>query len=196
MSTPPLAPDLPPAPEEIWSHPMRLAELPARKPTRFDIVADAATRAAIADWAEIRGVEALRLKGQLAPKGRSDWELTAVLEARVVQDCVISLAPVTTDLREEITRRYLAEMEMPKAEEVEMPEDDSAEPLPATVDLAVVALEALELALPLYPRAQDAELRDAQVTEPGAEPVDDEQMKPFANLRDLLAKRDSGENGA
>ncbi|MBD3802823.1 MAG: DUF177 domain-containing protein [Rhodobacteraceae bacterium] len=185
--------DLPPAPEELWSAPMRLADLPARKPTRFDIKADAPTRAAIAEWAGIVGIEDLGLKGELAPRGRSDWDLRATLTARVVQECVITLAPVTTDLREEVSRRYLAEMEIPKAEEVEMPEDDSAEPLPAVVDLAVVAIEALELALPLYPRAEGAEIEGAQVTEPGAQPITDDELKPFANLRDLLAKRDSGD---
>ncbi|AQS48667.1 hypothetical protein B6V73_07865 [Thioclava sp. JM3] len=196
MTQTPVDPDLPAAPETIWSEPMRLADLPSRKPTRFDIEAKGERLQAIADWADIRGVEALRLKGELAPKGRSDWELRATLEARVVQDCVITLAPVTTDIREEVVRRYLADMEMPTSEEVEMPEDDTAEPLPATVNLGVVALEAMELALPLYPRAEGAELEGAQVTEPGAEPLSDEQMKPFANLRDLLAKGESGKGDA
>jgi uncharacterized metal-binding protein YceD (DUF177 family) len=183
----------PHAPEAIWSHPLRLAELPARKITRFDLVADAPTRAAIAKWADIVGVEALRLKGELRPNGRSDWELSATLSATVVQECVISLAPVTTKIHETVTRRYLAHMEMPSEEEVEMPEDDSTEPLPASVNLAGVALEALELALPLYPRAPGASLSTASVTEPGAEPLSEEQIKPFANLRALMQNRDEGD---
>lgn len=193
MTTRPVDPNLPPAPEEIWSKPLRLADLPPRKPTRFDIKPDASTRAAIADWAGIRGVEALRLRGTLSPTGRSDWELAATLEAEVVQNCVITLVPVTTQIREEVTRRYLADMEMPAAEEVEMPEDDTAEPLPAVVDLAGIALEALELSLPLYPRAEGAELGEARAAEPGTEPLTDEQLKPFAGLRDLLDKRGGGE---
>ncbi|TMV91667.1 DUF177 domain-containing protein [Thioclava sp. BHET1] len=176
----------PQAPEAVWSKPMRLADLPARKPTRFDLEADAPTRAAIAAWAEIVGLDGLRFKGQLRPAGRNDWILEAKLDATVVQECVISLAPVTTEISESVTRRYLAHMEMPTEEEIEMPEDDTAEPLPSVVDLAAVALEALELALPLYPRAPDAELGETRVTEPGIDPLDEEQMKPFANLRALL----------
>ncbi|MBN2742142.1 MAG: DUF177 domain-containing protein [Rhodobacteraceae bacterium] len=183
----------PQSPEAIWSQPMRLAELPARKPTRFDLSPDAPTRKAIAKWADILGVDALRFKGELRPNGRSDWELVATFTATVVQECVITLAPVTTEISETVSRRYLAHMEMPTDEEAEMPEDDSAEPLPSAVDLAGVALEVLELALPQYPRAPGAELGDTRITEPGAEPLDEDQMKPFANLRNLLQSRDEDE---
>ena len=177
-----------------WSAPLRLAELAARKPTRFDISPDAATRAAIAEWADIRGLEALRLNGTLTPQGRSDWLLQAEFGARVVQDCVITLAPVVTELREGVQRRYLADMPEPEGEEIEMPEDDTAEPLPSEIDLAAVALEVLELALPLYPRAEGVELGEALAAEEGVAPLRDEDTRPFANLRDLLKDREDDEN--
>lgn len=169
-----------------WSHPLRLADLPARKPTRFDISPEAETRAAIAAWAGIEALEGLRLKGELTPSGRNDWRLEAAFEARVVQPCVITAEPVTTDLAEPVLRRYLADLPEPTGDEVEMPEDDSAEPLPAVVDLAAVALEALELALPLYPRAPGAELGESVHAEPGVAPMTDESLRPFANLKSLL----------
>ena len=83
--------------------------------------------------------------------------------------------------REEITRRYLAEMEMPKAEEVEMPEDDTVEPLPETLDLGVVIAEALALALPPFPRAEGATLGEAVFTEPGATPMTDDAAMAATN---------------
>ncbi|MFT3689919.1 YceD family protein [Paenirhodobacter sp.] len=172
-----------------WRHPVKIAELAARKPTRFDLIPDAETRACIAEWAGITALATLRLKGELTPKGRHDWLLTAALTARVEQPCVITLTPVVTDLSETVERRYLADMPEPEGDEIEMPEDDSAEPLPATIDLAAVALEALELALPLYPRAEGAEFSDTTVTEPGAAPITDEDVKPFANLRSLMEAR-------
>ena len=176
-----------------WSQRLRPADLAGRKPTRFDLSPDAATRAAIADWAGIEALEALRLKGSLTPMGRSDWLLQAEFTARVVQACVVTLAPVTTDLSEGVERRYLADMPEPTGEEIEMPEDDSAEPLPDAIDLAAVALEALELALPLYPRAPGAELGEAIAAEEGVAPMRDEDTRPFANLRDLLKNRDDDE---
>lgn len=172
-----------------WSHPLRLAELPARKPTRFDISPDEPTRAAIAAWAGIEALEGLRLRGELTPSGRNDWRLEAAFEARVVQPCVITAEPVTSDLAEPVLRRYLADLPEPSGEEVEMPEDDTAEALPAVVDLAAVALEALELALPLYPRAAGAELGESVHAEPGVAPLTDEDTRPFANLKALLGGR-------
>ncbi len=173
---------------------MRLAELAARKPTRFDISPEPARLGVIAQWAGIRDLSAIRLAGALSPTGRRDWHLRANFDARVVQDCVISLAPVTSELREEVIRRYLADMKEPTAEEMEMPEDDSAEPLPAVVDLGAVALEVLELALPRYPRAEGASMDAETAIPPGAAPIRAEVTKPFANLRALMErhKDDSG----
>ncbi|HEY0213628.1 MAG TPA: DUF177 domain-containing protein [Paenirhodobacter sp.] len=172
-----------------WAHPIRIADLGARKPTRFDLKPDAATRAAVAVWAGITAVPALRFRGTLTPRGRSDWVLDAELDARVEQPCVVTLAPVRTELRETVTRRYLADMPVPEGEEVEMPEDDTAEALPATVDLAAVALEALELALPQYPRADGAEMGAQVFAQPGIAPLSDEDIHPFAGLRDLMGQR-------
>ena len=66
-----------------------------------------------------------------------------------------------------------------------MPEDDEAEPLPAVLDLSEVMQEALALALPAFPRAEGVELGEAVYTEPGAEPMTEEKVKPFAGLAAL-----------
>ncbi|MDV7269579.1 YceD family protein [Thioclava sp. A2] len=179
-----------------WSHPFRVADLPGRKATRFDISPDAATRAQIAEWAGIDALKSLSFKGELRPAGKRDYTLTGTFSARVVQPCAITLAPVTTNLNEAVTRHYIAGYEMPTAEETEMPEDESIEALPVVIDAAAVALEALELALPLFPRAEGAELGEAQVTEPGIKPMTDEDTRPFANLKNLLSggKNESDNN--
>jgi uncharacterized metal-binding protein YceD (DUF177 family) len=49
-----------------------------------------------------------------------------------------------------------------------------------------VALEVLELALPLQPRAPGAELGTVRVAEKGVTPLRDEDTRPFAGLADLL----------
>jgi uncharacterized metal-binding protein YceD (DUF177 family) len=169
-----------------FSHVLRPAALAARKPTRFDIAAAPEACAEIADWAGIEALEALRLQGTLTPLGRSDWRLEAAFTARVVQACVLTLAPVTTDLHETVTRRYLAQMPEPEAEEIEIPGDTDAEPLPDRFDLGALALEVLELALPLYPHAEGATLARTEAVPPGAAPIREDQTRPFANLRSLL----------
>lgn len=182
MSNAPISDDALP-----WSHPFRVADLPGRKATRFDISPDGPTRALIADWAGIDALKTLSFKGEIRPAGKRDYTLTGSFTARVVQPCAITLAPVTTDLSETVTRHYIAGYEMPTAEETEMPEDESIEALPPVIDAAAVALEVLELGLPLFPRAEGAELGGAQVTEPGLKPMTDEDTRPFANLKNLLS---------
>ena len=175
-----------------WSHAFRVAELASRKPTRFSLALDEAAMAALAADLGLLEVRKLTFKGELVPKGRHDWELTARLGASVVQACIVTLAPVQTRIDEEGTRRYLADMPQIEADEVEMSEDDTVEPLPQVIDAGAVMAEALALALPLYPRAPGAELGAVQGTPPGAEPIVEEKLRPFAGLADLLKQRGEG----
>ncbi|MCK0094312.1 DUF177 domain-containing protein [Yoonia sp. F2084L] len=170
---------------------MRLADLATRKPTEFELMPTAEERRAIADALDIVGVKKLRFIGALAPQGRQDWTLTADLGATVVQDCVVTLDPVTTRIDEPVKRSYVAEIAEIEASEVEMPEDDTVEALPETLDLVQVMMEALALALPLYPRADGVDLSNAVFTEPGVTPMTDDDAKPFASLGAL---RESLEN--
>jgi len=171
-----------------FSHPLRTAALPQRKPTRFDIRPDADARAAIAADLGLLALSDVRLRGELTPTGRSDFALKAQLEADVVQACVVTLAPVAAHLAEPVARRYLTNWQEPDAEESEVPEDDSAEALTEVIDLGQVLSEALALALPLYPRAPGADFTGQIAAEPGTEPLTDEKLRPFAGLADLLRK--------
>lgn len=174
--------------------PIRLAALPRTKPHRFRLEPDAPTRRALAEELGILDVKKLRFDGELRPEGKANWRLEAALGATVVQPCVATLAPVTTRIDETIARAYLANFEEPEGgAEVEMPEDDSAESLPDTLDLGVVMAEALALALPLYPRADGADPVEAQASAPGVAPLTDEDVKPFAGLAALRDQLKDGE---
>jgi len=183
-------PPMTPPPNLPWSHPLRVAELAARKPTRFALALEGPALAALAEDLGLLEVRKLSFRGELVPKGRHDWELTATLGTSVVQACIVTLAPVQTRIDEDVKRRYLAEMPQIEADEVEMPEDDTVEPLPQVIDIGAVMAEALALALPLYPRAPGADLGAVQGTPPGAEPIVEEKLRPFAGLADLLKQRD------
>lgn len=172
---------------------LRLADLATRKPTVFELVPTVDERKAIAAELGILGIKKLRFAGALTPQGRQDWTLTADLGATVVQECVVTLEPVTTRIDAKLTRSYVADMPEIEAAEVEMPVEDTVEELPETLDLAQVMIEALALELPLYPRAEGAALPDAVFTEPGIAPMTDDEAKPFAGLgalRDRLEKKD------
>lgn len=162
----------------------RVAHLNPRQPTDFALGPDPAARDALAVELGLSALPRLRFSGQIRPVARDAWEVVGRLSARVVQPCVVTLAPVTTDLHDEVRRLYSPHVTQPEGDEAEMP-DDETEPLGQFIDVEAIMAEALSLALPLYPRAARAEPLDArpEAPEPG--------RKPFAGLAGLLKK--SGE---
>jgi uncharacterized metal-binding protein YceD (DUF177 family) len=167
---------------------LRTGALSPRKPTRFRYAPDPAARSDLARALGLLDLPALELQGEILPQGRDEMVLTARLTARAVQACVVTLAPVRAAVDEPVRRRYVAGLTAPEGDEVEMPEDDSLEPLPEVIDLAEVAAEALMLALPLYPRAPGAELGTVIHAGEGITPLSDADLKPFAGLAGLAAK--------
>ena len=175
------------------THILRLADLSARKTTRLLFEPESEARAAMAEELGLSELRKLRLEGTLTPMGKSDWRLTAHLGATVVQPCVVTLEPVVTRIEEPLERQYVSDYQDPEGAEVEMPEDDTTEPLPAAIDLAALAAEALALAVPAYPRADGAEAPEAVFAPPGVTPLRDADLNPFAGLaglKDKLAKGD------
>lgn len=178
---------------DLPTSPHHLKDLAARRATPFSLQPTAPERSAIADALGILGIKKLLFTGELIPVGPTDWELRAKLGATIVQACVVTLDPVSTRIDEPVSRIYTAHFEEPDENDVEMAVDENTEPLPATVDVAAVMIEALSLALPTYPRVAGAELGAITVTERGIAPMTKDEAKPFAGLADL---RKSLENKA
>lgn len=163
----------------------RVADLSQNGPTRFDLRPEAQALTDLAVDLGLLGLRKLSFAGQIEAQGRRDWLLTAKLGATVVQACVVTQDPVTTRIDLPVRRLYLKDMEQPQGDEVEMPEDDEAEPLPGHIDPAAVMHEALALALPLYPRKEDAALDQADFAAPGTRAMTDADTRPFAGLAAL-----------
>jgi uncharacterized metal-binding protein YceD (DUF177 family) len=178
------------------SHPLRTGTLSARKPTQFDLRPGPAECEAIAAILGALQVSALSFKGAVRPVGRGDFELEGRLSARVTQPCVVTLEPVLTVIDQTVTRRYLADYELPTEAEAEMPEDDSAEPLGDVIDPAAVMVEELALALPDYPRAPGAELPETVLAPPGKAPLRDSDLRPFAGLASLADRLKRSPDGS
>lgn len=177
------------------SQPFRVATLASRKPTRFAFRPEAADRALIAAALGLLDLPALEMVGEIRPEGRRDLRLEARLTAQAVQACSVTLGPVPARVEEPVLRRYLAEYEAPRGDEVEITEDES-EPLPDVIDVAAVAVEALALALPAWPRAPGAELGEAVFTEPGVAPLRQADLNPFAGLAGLAERLKNGDGTA
>ncbi|QXT38786.1 YceD family protein [Gymnodinialimonas ceratoperidinii] len=172
---------------------LALARLGRAKDTTFSVEPDAAVRKKIAEDLSLLGLRKLRLEGVLQPSGKNDWHLKATLGATAVQECVVTLEPVTTRIDTEVERRYLADMPEPTEEDFEIPEDDTPEPLPQQLNLHDLMSEALALALPDYPRAEGVELGEAVFAAPGVAPMTDQDAKPLAGLAALRDKLSSAD---
>lgn len=168
----------------------RVAALSPQRPYRFALTPGPEDLRAIASELGLFGLRKLRFEGTLTAEGRADWRLEAHLGATVTQPCVVSLAPVTTRLEEDVIRRFLHEWppSEERGEEVQMPDDETIDPLGEEIDLRTVMLESLTLALPPYPRAEGVEPGRTQAIPPGAAPIEDEETKPFSALADLKRK--------
>ncbi len=174
-------------------HALRVADLPQNAPTPFELTPDAPARATLAQDLDILGIRKLRFQGEIRAHGTRDWILTGMLGATVVQPCVATLDPVTTRIDTAVTRLFIDGLADPDEEEIEMPEDENADPLGTHIDPGDIMAEALALALPLYPRSAGAPQDTQSFAAPGVTPMTDEEAKPFAGLaglRDSLKNRD------
>jgi len=172
---------------------LRVSSLSQSTPTAFSVRPDAAELARLAEVFELSALRKLSFEGTLQPVGAADWQLKGRLGATVVQPCVVTLDPVTTRVETQVMRVFVRDFADADEEEMEMPEDDSAERLGTWIDPAVVMEEELVLALPAYPRSEGVEAKTVRVTEPGKQAMTDEQARPFAGLaafKDQLEAKD------
>lgn len=165
--------------------PVRLSELREAGGMTFDLAPDSASRSEIAGMLGVEAIRKLRFAGTLRPSGRRNWLLKAELGATAVQSCVVTLEPVVSRIDESVARSYVAGLPEPEPGETEMPPDDDIEPLPESVDLRQVMIEALALALPLYPRAEGARLGREAFADPEGMAMREEDVRPFAGLASL-----------
>jgi len=166
-----------------------LSRLPRDRDCEFLLQPDAAEREALAQELGVTALRKLRFAGALRAEGARDWRLTGQLGVTIIQPCVVSLEPVSTRIDTPVLRSYVADLPEPDPEEeYEIPEDDSLEPLPASLDLVALLAEALALNIPLYPRADGASLGTSVYAAPGVTPMTDEDAKPLAGLAALKAR--------
>jgi uncharacterized metal-binding protein YceD (DUF177 family) len=162
-----------------------------------DVSADPAERRALAERFDLLEVRALRGRGRLERRG-AELVLRGLLEADVVQECVVSLEPVPARLRQPVERRYrlggmsgAARARLGPHGTVVLDNDEvEVEPvIGREIDLGEAFAEELGLALEPYPRAAGASALDAGDLGPHVSvDSEDRPSQPFAALRQLQEK--------
>lgn len=174
---------------------LRFADVSKSAPTALLVEPSSDTLAEIARDIGADKLRKTRFQGQIRPMGKTDWEISGSLGATVTQACVVTLDPVVTCIEEPITRRFVANFESEiTSDEVEMPEDDTIEPLVDEIDLHALLSESLALAIPAFPRSDAAQAVNLTVTEPGKAPLKEEDLKPFAGLAKLKETLQKGDD--
>lgn len=184
---PELSPHAPDNPE--FARVLALRQLRDLEAFDFDIAPTPTELPAIARLLGTQAVRKLRFEGRLTPLPGGGWQLDGRLGATVIQTCVVSLDPVTTRIDQPVRRAWLPQGAALAAEITVSPdEDDEIEPLGDRIDLGLVAIEALALALPPYPRKPGATFTAAG----GVEAPDAAEPRPFAALAALRGKIGEG----
>jgi uncharacterized metal-binding protein YceD (DUF177 family) len=151
-----------------------------------EIEADEATRAAMAGIAGLREIAYVRAAFDLKPRSGGQVHVTGRVEARVGQNCVVTLEPLESDIDEEVDLTFAPVAQIPEIAKAEDDDGDSAadmtdalEPIEnGVIDLGRLASDMLYLAIDPYPRKEGA------VFEPQVAASDPEDH-PFAALKSL-----------
>ena len=173
---------------------VRFSEINQSKPFEFHLKLSNQKTSELIERLDLLNIKKISFMGKLYPLSLNEWNLKAELRATVKQKCVISFKPVQTIVHETINRTF-SPSAIQNASEVDDDDgtspvifDDTLHEFNDEIDLAEIIFEELTLLLPLYPKLKGAKLGLYSVTEPGARPLNEENLKPFAQLSELKDK--------
>jgi uncharacterized metal-binding protein YceD (DUF177 family) len=162
-----------------WTSPVVVASVPETG-RRLDLVADSATRDAIAKAAGLAALPRLEAGFDLTRQGADGLRVVGRVSANVVQNCVVTLEPIESEIDEPVDLVFLADVE-PATDAVDIQALETDDPPEAirdgVIDLGAVATEFLLLGLDPYPRKPGAVF--------DAPPAGDPASNPFAALAAL-----------
>jgi hypothetical protein len=178
--------------ESPISRPVTVSVLPSNG-FGLSIEANEKERAALAAAHDLLDVPAFEA-GLLLTRWRKDGvRVRGKIAAKVVQNCVVTLDPVETEMNVAVDAVFLPEgskLKRPVDDEGALLIDPEGPDTPETftggiIDAGAVAEEFFELAIDPYPRISDAELPG---TDTSGESESDGKEKPFAGLSILRDK--------
>ena len=172
--------------EHPWSVPIRVEDVPEGG-RHFELAADEATRARLAEVAGVNGVTRLHAAFDVRRQGGSGLHVVGEISATIRQTCVVTLDPVVNDVIEAVDLVFAPGGSVTgPAIPVSLDAEESPEPMSdGVVDLGAVATEFLVLGIDPYPRKPGAVFELPQDS--------DREESPFAPLATWKKKHDGPE---
>ena len=175
---------------EISDKIIKFANLNTVRANSFHWKSDAIDNSKIAKQLDLLSVEKIDFRGKISAHGKKKWLLSGKLGATALQQCVVTLEAVKCRVDEKIKRIYIPVEEIPSLEkddgrDVELELDENLEPLTNSLDLSTIALEVLALALPDYPRSNNAEYVTRSIGIDDQIVEEENSQNPFAILNTL-----------
>ena len=175
-----------------WSVPVVVAEVPEIG-RHVDLAPDEATRQAVARVADVIALPRLEASFDLTRHGAGGLRVDGRVSATAVQNCVVTLEPVQSEIDEPVNLVFRPEPgEQPDSQDGAASGgegfhglDDEEPPetlVSGVVDLGMLATEFLLLGIDPYPRKEGAVF--------DAPPAGDPASHPFAALAALKKERD------
>jgi len=178
-----------------WSMPVRVDEVPEGG-KHVVMEPSPETRAALAQSVGVDAIDRLKAVVEVRRLGRDGLRVLGDVRATVRQTCVVSLTPLTNEIREPIEVDFVP----PRSNrpinineiDLDMESSDEAEPLVGnSIDLGQVVAEFLTLGVDPYPRQPDAAFERPAAREEETEAA----PNPFARLAALKNKGAKGRHG-
>lgn len=157
--------------------------------SKLTLEADPATREKLAARFELLALD--RLAARLTvTRGASGIpvRVRGWLEASVVQECIVSLEPVSSEIKELIEVEYAPAADEEEEEVFSLDQPDPPEPLDGdSLELGELVAQHLSIGLDPYPRKAGANAQEWAVDK--AEQAENVAPSPFAVLEQLRKKR-------
>jgi len=172
-----------------WRVPVAVEEIPDTG-QRFDLLADEAIRAAVAEVAGLRDLPRFEAHFDVTRRGAAGLHVAGKISATVGQNCVVTLEPLANEIEETIDLLFEPSSAAPETERQaegrrrDMKLDGPEPLIGGVVDLGILSTEFLILGLDPYPRKPGAVFEVSHEGKP-----DD---GPFAALAHLAKSSDIG----
>jgi uncharacterized metal-binding protein YceD (DUF177 family) len=160
------------AAKTLWSVPVRRDDVP-ESGLHLDLAADDTVRAAVAALAGVRALPRFTASFDVMQLG-DGLKVTGELAASVEQTCVVTLEPMTSELREPIDLVFVAPgagaLPDNTVADIDPVGDETEFLVDGVADLGAAATEFLLLAIDPYPRKPDVVFEPPKSDDPAAHP--------------------------